>query len=1239
MKLTESQQAAIDHRAGNLLVSASAGSGKTEVLARRCVGLIADPNHPCRVDELLVVTFTRAAATELRVRIGRMLRDAAATATDAALRSHLRTQEILVDAAEIGTIDAWCAHLVRAHFSATSLGVDPAFGILGTGQAVLLRGEIMDRLFDWIYTTDTDPLAVAARDWIARHNRPDDRFLRALIAALNRYRDHLVNPDAWLERQRTLHAQPAGALRASMARTLARALREECVFQQTQLDAVRAAVGSPDIRAQLDAYRAALAGWTDRLDDAKQVASVAGEIEAFRFPRLPKGIDERDRTLRDEIKKRWHEQRLKKRWRREPIETILNLAPASAKVVQTLLGLEQRYRDLLEQAKHTRGAYEFGDVQRMALDLLGSPTTGTHREPTETARALRRRYAHVLVDEYQDTSPVQVELLRLVTREGPGAANRFMVGDIKQSIYGFRDAEPRLFATLMAEYAARPEIGRTLLLSDSFRSHARLVDAFNALFATLFDPALGGTHYGSEEALRAQRSDVPNPSLDSQPRLRIHLLAESPPAGGEPPEDTGDDDALPLERIEHEAAIVAREIHLLLESNTRVPEQTADNTIALRPLRLGDVVVLLRSAAGNAVLMAQTLRKAGIPCVALGRESILDSTEVTDIRNVLALVANRRQDVPLAAYLRSPMGGLSAADLFELRRAARAGTPTPGAGRPRRQRRSPLLDAVERYRRTGPDRDLAARLDQAMSQLDRWIVAARSRNVSTLLRRILSDTGTLAFVRGLTGGQHRLAMLESLVALADDFAARGGGGATEFADYLDALAEQGAQPETSAGVASDVVRIMTIHAAKGLEFPVVFLCGTGTAFSRRPHRGNLLCLSDTPDDEPAIGLDFFDYPARQRITTAAMMVNRQTLARRELEEELRLLYVAATRARELLLIVGHTSEGRWNELQQLHRAAGGAPPLISRTNAASTLEWVMMGVAAGGLDANTRTDAPALVEIQQHAIEGLGVPDKPPAQESSEPDEPLDEADRAWIAQARQWLETPCATPAARRPAVLSVSMVKQEAMRGGGEDIPAILEQSAAPRRPALTGPGGLDGRTVGDIYHRFMQWADLSRLGDPAAVRHQFDKLCDAGFLTPAETALIDPADIAWFAGTDRGRRVAAADRCRREVPLAYALPADDGERTLLRGVIDCLCETNDGLMLLDYKTDRPRDEADFTQRCRGYGVQLQLYTLAARDIFATPVIDAALVFLCLRKIVPVAISPDALRDVLRLSRETVA
>ncbi|MBU0616824.1 MAG: UvrD-helicase domain-containing protein [Planctomycetes bacterium] len=1211
MNLTDSQRAAVEHRGSNLLVAASAGSGKTEVLARRCMSLIADPQHPCRVDRLLVVTFTRAAAAELRARVGRMLRETASETRDHRLRDHLRRQEVLVDVAEIGTIDAWCARVVREHFTTTEGGIDPAFGVLGGEQATLLRNEVLDQLFEWVYTAD-DELAEAARAWILRHSKPSDAFLREIVLELNRYREHLTNPDQWIARQLELHSRGEAEVRSEAARLLADALRAECAFQREQLDGVITAAESPAARDQLGEYRASVAAWCRRLDDPDAVDQVVGDITTFKFPGKARDCAGRDAALREEVKGRWFEKRLKKRWDPEWVENVLAHAGRVAELVVTLLRLQERYRVLLDAKKRARGAYEFGDVLRMALDLLGTPAEGRRREPTPIAHALQRRYEHILVDEYQDTSPVQVELLRLVTRSEPGRSNRFVVGDVKQSIYGFREAEPRLFADQINALQRQREPGRVLLLTDNFRSHRDLLEGLNELFAALFDLKLGGTGYAGDERLCARRDEIANATLDGKPRIELELVFDDSPDATESDETNGDE--LPLQRIQREARVAAQRIGALLEANTQIPERLANGGVCLRPLRLADIVILLRSAKGNASLLAGVLRKAGIPCVAAGRESILDSLEVQDVRCAMTLLVNRQQDVVLASYLRGPMVGLSDAQLLEVRRAA------PGAG---------FLGAVEAYRLGGPDRTLAGQLDRAVAQLDCWRAAARMQELPPLLRRILRDTGHVLFARALPGGEHRVAMLGALETLAVECSGRGQQGVAEFVEHLDALIEQDVQPVATPATGEDVVRIMTIHAAKGLEFPVVFLLNSGAAFSRRPRRGALEC-----DEQCGIGLDFFDYPDRARLVSAAFGVNRQAATQRELEEELRLLYVAATRAREQLVIVGHTSGKKWEELYERCRDASGSLPLVSRLSATSMLEWVMMGVASGRLDSPVG-DARPLVRVEAHAG-GIELPNERALVSGTAVSDAnqLTDADHDWIERGRIAVGTTPNTALAQRPAVLSVSAVKQQAARTRQEDVPLDLDLTVALRRPTFAGAAVReDGRSIGEAYHRFMQLADLTRLTSAEAVRRQLAQLVSDGRLSEEQVALLSADDLTWFAGTDEGRRVADNARtCRRELPFVYALPlGDDDERIVLRGVIDLLLEIEAGLVVLDYKTDRPRDEADWRCRIDGYSVQLQLYAAAAREIFGREVVGAALIFLREHCVVPVPIEPPTLETLL--------
>jgi ATP-dependent helicase/nuclease subunit A len=1211
VNLTDAQREAVEHRGSNLLVAASAGSGKTEVLARRCLSLITDPEHPCRVDQLLVVTFTRAAAAELRARVGVMLREAAHEARQRHVRDHLKRQQVLVDTAEIGTIDAWCARVVREHFAATEQGVDPAFGVLSAEQATLLRGEALDELFEWVYTS-TDERAQAARSWILRHTKPADGFLRDFVRELNAYREHLVNPDQWISRQLKLHQRDHTAVRSDAARLLAEALRAECVFQEEQLADVLGEAAATAVRNQLREYHESLASWHQRLDDVEAVGQVVSEIASFKFPTKPRDCDVHDAALRSEVKERWFDQRLRKRWDPEWVENVVAHAGRVAELVVTLLRLEARYHALLDAKKHARRAYEFGDVLRMALDLLGTPAENQRRTPTSIAYGLQRRYEHILIDEFQDTSPVQVELLRLVTRSEPGRSNRFMVGDLKQSIYGFRQAEPRLFADQMEVLLRGREEGRLLRLTDNFRSHHDLVEGLNALFASLFDVRLGGTGYGGDERLCARREEAKDASPQGEPRIELQLVFDD--SAGRDESDEAGGDEMPLERIEREARVAARRIHALLANKTRIVERDARGALHSRPLRCADIVILLRSAKGNAAPLAGVLRAAGIPCVATGRESILDSLEVQDVRCALALLVNRQQDVALASYLRGPMVGLSAAQLFEVRGAAR------GAG---------FLDAVEAYRSGGADRELVGQLEQAMQQLDRWSAAARTQELPTLLRQILRETAQVLFARGLPGGEHRVAMLRALEGLAADFAGRGQQGAAEFVEYLDSLREQDVHPVATPTTGEDVVRIMTIHAAKGLEFPVVFLLNGGAAFSRRPRRGGLECHV-----RHGIGLDFFDYPDRTRLASAAFGVSRQAAAQRELEEELRLLYVAATRARERLVIVGHTSERKWDELRQRYADSTGSLPLISRLSAASILEWATMGVAVGHLDAAIGAARP-FVRVETHTGEIALSAERdaavgPEATDAGE----LTDADRAWIERGRTAVTATPDLALARRPAVLSVSAVKRQSARAAGEDVPLDLDFGVPLSHPAFARSAiQEDGRSIGDAYHQFLQLADLARLHPAEAVRQQLGQLVSEGRLAEEQAMLLSVDDLTWFAGTKMGRSVAAhADTCRRELPFVYAPRlGDDPEPVLLRGVIDLLFETEAGLFILDYKTDRPRGEADWQRRIQGYSVQLQLYALAARDISGHAIVEGTLVFLREHRVVPVPVQSPTLAAVL--------
>ena len=1211
MKLTEAQQAAVSQRGSNLIVSASAGSGKTEVLARRCLDLVTDSKHPCSLDRLLVVTFTRAAAAELRSRVGKMLREAAQRETNRDLRQHVRRQQVLIDTAEIGTIDAWCARLVREHFAETTTGIDPGFEVLGAEQAALLRWEVAERFFDWVCSSDGE-LPQMARDWMGRSARPGSDVLREMVITLNRHRDHLVNPQAWFDAQRAAVTGKPAEMRAAAQRMLADALVTECAFQLDQFDSVVAAASEAKLQECLELYRDALSSWREAAEARDVLDRLAATISSWSFPRKPNKLPDRDKALHDEIKNRWFTNRIKSRFAVDPIARVIDNTAAAAELVRTLLALEQGFQTEIEREKHTRAVCEFGDVLRMALDLLGTPAVGQRRKPAAVARALRQRYEHILVDEYQDTSPVQVELLRLVTRAGPGCSNRFMVGDIKQSIYGFREAEPRLFGELINAFREGAEEGRVLLLADNFRSHTNLVAALNRVFAALFDDELGGTRFGEDEQLAARRVDVANPTLDGA-RIELHILAPDEERAADPADDESERD-LALERIEREARLVATDIREMLNRGTQIPVRGDGDVIHLRPLRCADIAVLLRSARGHAPLLAAALRDAGIPAVAAGRESILDSREVHDVHNALSLIVNRRQDVPLAAYLRSPMVGLAAADLLAIRRV---------------DANSAFHEAVIHYARNGRHAPLRQRLILALQQLDEWAAAARVLDIPALLQRVLQDAGYEHFAAALPGGEHRVAMLSALLALAVETTGHGPKGVEDFVAFLDDLAEQDIRPEASVAVTDDAVQIMTIHAAKGLEFPVVFVLNSGARFSQRPRRGPVQC-----DEQHGIGLEYLDFRARRHLATAAAGIIRHQNVQRELEEELRLLYVAATRAREKLVVVGHAARQRWENLCQQYADSTQPPPLIARLGAASMLDWLMMASASQGLDAAASAPGPLLRVVVHDDLPA--VPARTPVGGSStEPAQPVrGPDDQAWTEAARASLRARFDTRAAQRPAILSVSAVKEQVSRLAGGDAPRAFDPGATLQVPAFAADHDRhDGRRVGDAYHRFLQWTNLEVLASPAAILDEMSCLIAAGHLSGEAAALLSPEDVAWLGATALGQElIGQARNCRRETPFVCALdiPGWD-EPPVLRGVIDCLFDTPDGIVLIDYKTDLVRDPRERKRREDAYATQMRLYSIAAQVVFGRPVVRGHLAYLRLHRMVDVPVDDAAQRVLL--------
>lgn len=1216
MTPTQDQQAVIDWRAGDMLVAASAGSGKTETLTRRCVALLSDPRAPCNVDELLVLTFTRAAAAELRERIGGALRDRAGRASGDAEREHLARCAVLIDGANISTFDAWCARVVRDAFPASEQRIDPGFITLSASDAEILRQRQLERLFDWAAEAH-EPLAERTRTWLKRNKHPSARWLQTMVAELHARLGNLVDPDRWRIRERRRLGQSEAALRTETERQWGTAIADECALQVEALTRVLPRVaGDPAIASKLRDYADLLNDCETRLREPETVWAALEALDEFRFGRAPGNCDAAIKALRNEVRDAWHGRRLRKKWASAELRELVAGLPDAAHLGLLLLDLEASFAERLWREKRRMASYEFVDVQRLALGLLGAPDDAGGLRPTPVAERLRGRYRYVLVDEFQDTSPVQVALLELVSRPRPG--NRCMVGDLKQSIFGFREAEPKLFAAEWQRLKGRADAGeataRVQPLRDSFRTHAELLAPLNEIFAALFAPRLGGLAYDETQQLRAAREEMANATMADVPRVELHLLDDNARSADhtDDEQDDDEDDGFPLERIECEARVIAARIRRLHAQRVQIPTREG-----LRALRYSDVVVLLRAMTKHATLLASELRRCGIPALAAGREALLASREVQDVRAMLALIANRRQDVSLAAVLRGPLGGLDDAALLRVREFER------GAA---------FHEAVLRYAADGPEKPTRRRVSAVLACVDGWQALARTAELPQVLQRVIHDADLLHFARALPGGEQRVAMLRSLQEFAAEFARRRNGGVAEFVAYLDALENAGSEPEVTLSVGADVVRVMSIHASKGLEFPVVFLAAAGNDLTRMRGRSNPIA-----DADYGLGLRFYDHARRATIESPTFRTARLAEAQREQDEELRLLYVATTRARELLCVVGHHAADKLDAVRA-ESAPREALSLLHKLNAKSYLDWLLPAALSRGLIAEagpivllSHADTPRDVDSQSSAA-------PPKDHEVAAPREPSAQ-DEEWARQLAALVTADASNPAAALPALISVSAVKSQALVAAGEgDVPLTPRRSIALRQPTfLADPEAADdGRALGDTVHRFLEHIQLRALTDRGELAREAERLVRRGPLTESEAASLPLDDIHWIADTDAGVVLRTARRVRREVGFTYGLafPSTD-ERTLLRGVIDVVAERDGALTLLDYKTDLPKTDADWRARRAGYAAQLQLYALAAGALFDMQVTAAWLVFLRKRRCEQVDVSASALErlpDLLR-------
>ncbi len=1191
---TPAQRDAITHAGGGLLVSAAAGSGKTSVLAERCVHVVCDAADRCDVHQLLVVTFTEAAAAEMKGRIGRALADRHAKGPG----DYTARQLANLDRASISTLHAFCARLLRQHFHL--VGLDPAFRIFDGDESAMRKREVAAELFAQRYADATD-VGRAFRSLVDHYaDGQDGRLVEEVIAA-HETLCSVVDPAAWTAaaRGRLVEAAEGTFHETALGREFIAGLQRELAGLQRECEAagrfVKSLGGFDGYVNHLREAYTVVKHLTGVLD-THGLAAMAGEV--VDLPRLaavkstvPNKELAKDRV--DAVNRLYKDGPWRKRllfteadWR---AGTVATLPHADA-----LLSLVDAFATAYTAAKDEAGGLDFNDLERLTLGVLSD---GGDR-PSAVARAYHGQFRHVLVDEFQDINAVQDAILRRVSRDGldrPGESNLFCVGDVKQSIYRFRLADPAQFIARRAAYLADAGRGSVIDLQQNFRSRGPLLDAVNGFFRKLMTLDAADVDYDRSQELVVGATFPPaSPGSFVGSPVELHLLptdVESADADGETAE---------LDRLQREAVLVGHRILEVVGRRGAPAATVVDCDGTVRPAGFGDCVVLLRAMRFKADTVATQLRAMGVPVHSESSTGYFAATEVNDVLSLLRVLDNGRQDVPLASVLRSPLGNVSEDALAQVRA------------------RFPDVEfhaAVRQYA-AEPD-ELGGRLRTLLDKLDAWRRVARDRPVAELLWTVYDQTGYLAYCGGLPRGDQRQANLVELHDKARQFGEFRRQGLGKFLAFLERLrAESDLGQASVASEADDVVRVMSIHRSKGLEFPVVFVPDLGKGFNVADLNGSVLL-----DRDRGLGLRVVDEARQVRYPSLAWTVVQQRMRQQTLAEELRVLYVALTRAKEHLVLVGTTADASPELWRQQWADHDGPIPAEAVLAGRTPLDW--LGPAAAGLPDHVRVNAHSADDVTAWAAEGVRPPDLSASQAARADLLPIDPAPPPSPAAAAVIDRLGTAYPfesLSKIPAANSVTtLAKPPTTTTDKRD--RVLD-----RPKFLAGDGAVQATDRGTATHAVLEHLDFAAATDAAAVRAAVEKLVHARRLTRPLADAVDVDAILWLMSTEVGGRLRRhSHEVRREVPVYFAhrptgttAAADDPmDSAMARGRVDLLVpDEAGGWTIVDYKTDRVSGTA-LDDRVAVYAEQLRLYRRAIATITGKPVSSALLVFLDPRQV----------------------
>ena len=1225
VKWTKEQEKVINLRNRSLLVSAAAGSGKTAVLVQRIISMVTDKAEPLDIDRLLVVTFTNAAAAEMRERVGAAIENAL---EQEPYNQHLQRQLTLVHNAQITTIDSFCIRILRDHFH--KIDLEPGFRIADEGELKLLREDVCEAVLEEFYQK-ADPEFFRFAD--SYSGAKNDLQIKEMILKLYNYAESYPWPKEWLETcvQQYEAANEAELEEKSWIRDFLSYLDvriEDLITAQKKLLELTQEPDGPYM------YEASIADDLRQLENLRKCEHFSQWQEAVssidfknigRSGKYEGSVAKKNAVMSGRKRMKDQIDKWKKTIFATPLEVQLERLTQTSKMVRVLVTLTQAFSDRFYEEKQKKNMLDFSDVEHNALRVLVNPET---KELTETALEYQQQYREVMIDEYQDSNYVQETLLTAVSGVKNGNENLFMVGDVKQSIYRFRLARPELFMDKYHRFSTEESSRQRIDLHRNFRSRREVVEAVNDIFYPLMEKDLGNVAYDAEAALYA---GAEYPDYENADCCKPEFLLV-------PSQESG------MERREQEAAAVAGRIRELVETQ-EIPGITYK-----------DIVLLLRSMSGWAETYQKVFEQEGIPLIVASKTGYFSATEVQTVLSLLRVLDNPYQDIPMAAVMKSYFGKFTSEELAQIR-AESPGMPfyqcveqftsseeqqkeeqiadTNVVEAEKQQKEEPISDTDAVEAEILPQEKENKNVSDQRSHLAEKIIAFQEMlqnfrqripytPIHRLLQEILDETGYRNYVAALPAGEQRRANLDMLMEKAVAYEQTSYHGLFHFIRYIDRLMKYDVDYGEAEIVSEqeNAVRLMSIHKSKGLEFPVVFVCGMGKQFNEQDLNSNMIF-----HPEFGIGLKWFDCEKRTKANTLIHQIFAMEAKKENLGEELRVLYVALTRAKEKLILAGTCKlpeEGQYSGFSREEKVS-----FSTRYDAKSYWDWVMPVLGMENPDYRyVIWDEARMQQEEQRKLQDTALEHRTLLVALQN----VSETELTQLKETFSW-EYAWKEEGTHKQKV-SVSELKHRAMEERSESAeqtlntaqPLFPDEIATPYVPRFVQEAKENaGALYGTMVHRFLECLDFAGLPDFAEekqglyfVKQQIDALCALGRMQEADAKRLNWKQLLGFLQSDTAKRMRVAAEqgtLEREKPFVMSVPANlvweesrPEEEVLIQGIIDVFWEEADGIVLLDYKTDHVDNAQELVHR---YKKQLELYADALSRFFGEKPVKEILIY----------------------------